>query len=99
MLSVFGISLTNIIHTVIESSRVYALSSRLRRNHDVRNVERFRLPEDNIPYRKSDYAHQKTHREKHRVIMTQNKSTKFVVQEVDLTNYADGSSETRMQTK
>ena len=76
----------------------------------VRNVERFRLPEDNIPYRKSDYAHQKTHRkwifatwknslEKHRVIMTQNNSPKFVVQEVDLTNYADGSSETRMQTK
>ena len=42
-------------------NRIYALWSHLRRNHDVKNVEGF-LPEDNIPYRQSDYARQKSHR-------------------------------------
>ena len=44
---------TNIKHKLSESSRIYPLSSRLRRNHDVRNMERS-LPEDNIPYGKSE---------------------------------------------
>ena len=60
-LSIFGISFSNVDYTLSESSHIYALSSHLRRMNDVKNVERS-SPEDNIPNRKSDYAHQKTHR-------------------------------------
>ena len=48
-------------YTLTKLNRIYALSSHLRRNHDVKNVEGF-LPEDNIPYRQSDYAREKSHR-------------------------------------
>ena len=48
-------------YTLTKLNRIYALSSRLRRNHDVKNVEGS-LPEDYVPYRQSDYARQKSHR-------------------------------------
>ena len=42
-------------YTLTKLNRIYALSSHLRRNRDVKNVDGS-LPEDIIPYRQSDYA-------------------------------------------
>ena len=53
--------LRTVEYTLTKLNRIYTLSSHLRRNHDVKNVEGS-LPEDNIHYRQSDYDRQQSHR-------------------------------------